>query len=241
MNARELLQAGNLTEAVRALSVEVREAPTDRKRRTFLFELLCFAGEYDRAEKQLDILAQGGPMTELGVLLYRAALSAERTRQELFRKREYPKRDAGAAEPPTVNGRLNGKRFDSLADADPRVGARLEVFAAGSYLWIPFAHLASVEIAPPRRLRDLLWIPAMVRAGPAFKGRELGEVLLPVLAPGSAQHPDDAVRLGRSTVWEEDEGDQLVPVGQKILLVDGEEFPYLEVRTLQFDTSAPPS
>jgi type VI secretion system protein ImpE len=49
MNARELFQAGKLTEAVQALVAEVRDNPTDPKRRTFLFELLCFAGDYDRS------------------------------------------------------------------------------------------------------------------------------------------------------------------------------------------------
>jgi len=52
MTATDLFQAGRLDEAVLALGVELRRDPTDSKRRTFLFELLCFSGEYDRAEKQ---------------------------------------------------------------------------------------------------------------------------------------------------------------------------------------------
>ncbi len=72
-----------------------------------------------------------------------------------------------------------GGRFKSLRDADPDLGARLEVFAAGAYLWIPFEHIASCEMEPPRRLRDTLWRPAMVRTGPSFQGTELGEVLDP--------------------------------------------------------------
>ena len=53
MNPQELYQAGHLNEAIKALSAELRDSPTDSKRRTFLFELLCFAGEYERADKQL--------------------------------------------------------------------------------------------------------------------------------------------------------------------------------------------
>jgi len=75
----------------------------------------------------------------------------------------------------------------------------------------------------------------VVRVGPALKSTELGEVLLPVLSPFAWQHPDDAVRLGRMTVWEEDESGEAVPVGQKMLLVDGEEFPLLDVRQLEFN------
>jgi len=236
-NANQLFHAGRLNEAVQALSVEVRNHPSDTKRRTFLFELLCFAGEYDRAEKQLDVLAEAGPNSEMGALLYRSALQAERTRQDLFQKKEYPK-PPGRATPggESTSGALNGKPFQTITDGDARIGPRLEVFAGGNYLWINFEHLASVQIQPPRRLRDLLWTPAVVRAGPALKDTELGEVLLPVLSPFAWQHSDEAVRLGRVTVWEEDESGTAVPIGQKMLLVDGEEFPLLEIRKLEFES-----
>ncbi len=39
-------------------------------------------------------------------------------------------------------------------------------------------------------------------------------------------------RLGRSTVWEEDGGEP-VPFGMKMLLVDGEDVPILEIRRLE--------
>jgi type VI secretion system protein ImpE len=86
----------------------------------------------------------------------------------------------------------------------------------------------------PKRLRDLLWAPAIVRPAPgATRQYELGEVLIPALAPLSAQHEDREVRLGRVTEWEELPDGEQVPVGQKLLLVDGEEFPLLEVRELE--------
>jgi type VI secretion system protein ImpE len=230
MNATELFRAGKLKEAVQAVSAELRDHPDDAKRRTFLFELLCFAGDFDRAEKHLHLLSEGGPNKEMGALLYRGVLAAERARQETFLKREYP---AQPEQLPPFTGTLNGQPFESLEDADPRIGARIETFAAGTYLWIPLAHIASIEIAPPRRLRDLLWIPAMVRTGPGFKGTELGEVLIPALSPLSWRHADDEVRLGRATVWEESEEGEEIPFGQKLWAVDGEEIPLLEVRSVQ--------
>ena len=84
MTAKQLFQAGQLNEALKALAAEVRDNPTDRQRRTFLFELLCFAGEYDRAEKHLHVLAQGGGNAEMGAVLYFSALHAERTRLQKF-------------------------------------------------------------------------------------------------------------------------------------------------------------
>ena len=230
MTAKELYRAGKLNAAVQALVAELRDNPADTQRRVFLFELLSFAGEYDRAEKHLDVLAQGGPDALTGSLLYRAALAAERSRHDLFAKKDYP---GAKAEAPAISGTLNGKPFEAIEDADPRIGPRLEVFAAGQYMWLPLGQMASIEIEAPKRLRDLLWIPALVHTGPAFKGQELGEVLLPVLSPFSFRHADDAVRLGRSTVWEDAEDGDPVPFGMKMLLVDGEDIPILEIRNLE--------
>jgi type VI secretion system protein ImpE len=234
MSPRELFQAGKLNEAVQALGVEVRDNPTDVRRRTFLFELLCFQGEFDRAEKHLNLLADASPDAKLGAMLYFSALHAERTRHQLFERKEYPHAPASGD---ARGGTLDGKPFENLQDADPRVGPRLELFAAGAYLWIPFEHVESIEIQQPKKLRDLLWIPALVRTGPAFQDKELGEVLMPVLAPFSYKRADDSVRLGRATEWDEEEGES-VPFGQRVLLVDGEEVPLLEIRKIEFARAA---
>jgi type VI secretion system protein ImpE len=228
MTAKELYRAGKLNEAIQALNQELRNNPTDVPQRTFLFELLCFAGEFDRAEKQLAVLSEASAEAATGALLYRAALAGERARNDLFEKKDYP---TGAVS--IRPGTLNGKPFEELEDADERVGARLEMMAAGQLMWIPFEHIASVEMRAPKRLRDLLWAPALVQAGPSFRGAALGEVLIPVLTPFSFRHADDAVRLGRATVWEEQADGRVVPFGQKMLLVDGEEIPILEVRRIE--------
>jgi type VI secretion system protein ImpE len=236
MNPQELYRAGRLTDAIKALGAELRDNPTDVRRRTFLFELLCFAGEYERADKQLEILGQAGPESEMGVLLYRSALFAERQRHDLFERGELPPEQDEAGD---RSGVANGKPFACVADADPRTGARLELFAAGNYLLLPLEHVASIQIPPPQRLRDLIWSPAAVRTTPAFKGTELGEVLIPVLAPFSWRHPDEAVRLGRMTVWEKPDGGEFqVPYGQKMWLVDEEEIPFLELRALEFNPAS---
>ena len=60
----------------------------------------------------------------------------------------------------------------------------------------------------------------------------LGEVLLPVLYPFSWKSPRETVWLGRETVWTDDDGVERL-LGQKTLLVDGEEVPLLEVRELE--------
>ncbi len=235
MKARALFREGKLDDAIESLGVDLRGDPMDAQRRTFLFELLCFAGQFDRAEKQLDVLAKSSSEAAMGALLYQSALHAERIRQKMFQEGDYP---GGGPSAEPVNGTLNGDPFELLEDSDPRIGARLEIFAAGQYMWIPFRQLASVQMAEPTRLRDLLWIPAAIRTGSEFRRHELGEVLIPVMSPLSWQDPDDQVRLGRVTQWVELENGAEVPFGQKLLLVDGDEFPILEVRQIEI---TPPS
>jgi type VI secretion system protein ImpE len=235
LSSQDLYRAGKLEEAIQALGAEVRDNPLDARSRTFLFELLCFTGEYDRAEKQLEVLASGGPDADLGAWLYRSALHAERIRQEMFRTDSYPQ---GGAPPEAVSGTLNGEPFQELRDADPRIGARLEVFAAGQYTWIPLECIASIRMEPPQKLRDTLWAPARVQAAAHFKGAELGEVLLPVVAPLSWQDPDPQVRLGRVTEWVDLDGRE-VPIGHKLLLVNGEEVPILAIRELEIASDHP--
>ncbi len=227
--AKQLFDAGKVRETQKELTQYLREHPTDVAQRTFLFELLCFSGDYERAEKQLSVLSQGDSQAEMGAILYYSALHAEKTRHQVIEKQEFSK--SAVLSP---SGKINGQPFQSLRDADPDLGPRLEVFAAGAYLWIPFEHIASVEIEPPRRLRDTLWIPAFVRTGPGFKGTELGEVLLPAIYPFSWKNSDEAVWLGRVTDWAADEQGNEYPSGQKILLLDGEEIPFLEIRSLEF-------
>src|SRR5208282_4720786 len=168
MTPLALYREGRLREAIQALGEELRSNPLDVKRRTFLFELLLFAGEFDRAEKQLEILAGANPGAAMGLLLYRSALHAERTRQAMFANHELPASKHEAIH----GGECNGTAFAEFSDADPRIGPNLEVFIAGSYTWIPIHYLRRLEIEPPANLRDLVWARARVGESADFRLQE---------------------------------------------------------------------
>lgn len=238
MSPDQLVRAGKITEAVQVLAAELRDHPADNRRRTFLFELLCLTGQFDRAEKHLNILAQTSPDSELGGLLYRSALSAERKRQALIQSQQVPTTTSDSKTP--LAGTLNGKPFTSIEDLDPRIGPRLEMFVAGEYVWLPFQHIGNIQMQAPKFLRDTLWATAVVQTGPAFKGQEFGEVLIPVLSPFTWQHESDEIKLGRGTDWIQ-QGEQLVPFGQKLLIINDDEIiPILEVRELEFAHASDP-
>ena len=231
MTPLALYREGRLREAIKALGEELRSNPLDARRRTFLFELLLFAGEYDRAEKQLDLLAGANAEAAAGTLLYRSALHAERTRQSMFANGETPPHKEEAVH----NGTWNGNPFSEMSDADPRIGANLEVFLAGSYTWIPIHYLRKLEIQPPANLRDLVWAQARVETSSDFRLQDLGEVLLPVLCPLSSRHAEESVQLGRETAWEPDETHGQVPFGVKMMDVDGTDVPLLEIRSIAWN------
>src|ERR1700688_3823745 len=184
MTAQELFQAGKLKEAIQLLGTELRDRPADVKRRTFLFELLCFSGDYSRAEKHLSLLAGASPDAEIGALMYRSAISAERKREAFFDNQDYLKAEA-AGETKRTPGILNGEPFETIEDADSRIGGRLEIYVGGEYVWLPFEHIGSFTMPPPRKLRDLLWSSASITASAALAGKDFGQVLLPVLYPHS--------------------------------------------------------
>jgi type VI secretion system protein ImpE len=231
MTPLELYRAGELSAAIKALGDELRKNPLDAKRRTFLFELLLFAGEYSRAEKHLDVLSSDGGQSAAGALVYRSAIHAELTREEMFRDGHLPSHPEESSAMPGI---ANSVAFADLRDSDPRIGANLEVFIAGSYTWIPMTYIRRLKIEPPKLLRDLMWARAQIETSAAFRLQDLGEVLIPAICPLSSSHSNELVRLGRESVWEPNEVYGEIPFGPKLMLVDDEEIPLLELRSIEW-------
>ena len=200
LDARTLYQEGKLSEAIAALNAEVRDRPTDVQRRTFLFELLCFAGDYERARKQLDVLARWIPRPRWGSWRSGGVLECEQERREMFDRR-VPSRTSGQGPGPCAAGstvsRSSGWRTRTRASAP-----RLEIFLGGQYSWIPLEHLTPRDRGAPQRLRDLLWCPGHAPGRASLESVDFGGALLiPALTPAAWRDEDDLVRLGRVTRW----------------------------------------
>jgi type VI secretion system protein ImpE len=228
MNATELFKAGRLPEAVEEQVKAVKASPADQGKRLFLFELLAFQGDLERARRQIDAVNYDEMELSVAVLEYRQLLDAEQARRKLFSDGLPPqffgpppehvqlrlealghlreKRPAQAADAlaraaevsPPVKGTLNKKPFDSLRDYDDLFASLLEVMAHGNYYWVPLEQVDGVTMNGPRFPRDLLWIPARLELESSA-----GTVFLPALYPGTHEHSDPQVRLGRSVDWKE--------------------------------------
>jgi type VI secretion system protein ImpE len=198
---------------------------------------------------------------EVSIARYRTLLQAETVRRDVLSGRSRPRipdpvpsyvsvhlnaaRDlqeghAGKAEEllaeaqslrDPVRGRVNGESFEDFRDSDDLIAPFLEAVIEGEYCWVPWESIQLLSIPAPKYLRDLFWAPAHLelRTGVA------GETYLPVLYSGSHLHPDDLVRLGRTTVWRTDCAGLALGAGQRLFDVGDNDRAILEIHELEFD------
>ncbi len=242
MTAQELFQAGRLGDAVQAMTAEVKANPSDVERRYRLFAFVCFAGDLERADRQLDALGAQDAKLEMSARVYRNLLASEMRRRQAFESTDDPmlppgapdhavKRkealaairakdsvaaarllEAAAEASPDLAGTADGRRFSSLRDADELLASVLEVYAGGRYLWLPFEQIRSLTLSAPRHVLDLLWASATLEDVDGTNA----SIHIPALYPGSFASGVDAIRMGRATDWSAGDGVQRGS-GQRIL------------------------
>jgi type VI secretion system protein ImpE len=259
VTANDSFKAGRLQEAIDAQLKAVKADPADHGKRIFLFELLAFAGDLDRAQKHLDLVEYGELELDQAVIGYRKLIEAEQARRRLFKEGAPPRflteapehvhwrldaltclregRPADAMKriekaeetAPVVKGRLNDKPFELLRDYDDVLGTVLEVMARDAYYWVPLELVSSLTMNPPRYPRDLIWAAANLET----KSGEAGDVFLPVVYASSHEHPNDQVKLGRITDWIGGDETPLQGVGARIFRSGDTDVPLLEWRRLE--------
>jgi type VI secretion system protein ImpE len=264
MEAKELIRAGRLSEARTQSIEEVKASPADAGRRTLLFQIHCLCGEWDKAERDLDIIAAMDAKREAGAQVYRNLVSGEKERLDVFRNNLRPsflpgtppyietyyaareklagkKIEEAAAlfsridsQTPVISGTVNGKSFTGLKDTDIYVVRFLEAIAHERYVWVPFEAVRELSVTPPKTLFDLIWAPAVVTT---WKGLTLN-CFLPVLYAESFLHEDDRIKLGRMTDWENLGGPFSKGMGQHVYEIGEDEVALLEVREIIFNPPA---
>jgi type VI secretion system protein ImpE len=261
MTARELLQQGNLTAAIQAATQDVKATPGDTRARIFLFELLAAAGEFERAQKHLDVVAEQAPGMVEGVRSYRGVLAAELARTRMFATGEgAPQRMTLLPLDPepslTALRRLHVGAATEAADLLARAaerrparpgtldGRRFEDFYDADDVLAPFLEVIANGLYG--------WVPFAQIAKLAFEeprflrdllwrsvtvtliGGESSNMFVPVRYPGSERSGDDRLRLGRATDWH-DAGGVVRGVGQHTLVAGDDPCLVLEAREITFD------
>ncbi|MEZ5306135.1 MAG: type VI secretion system accessory protein TagJ [Pyrinomonadaceae bacterium] len=258
--AKIKLDNDDLSGAIEEVLNVVRSNPTDVRARTFLFELSCFDGNWDRAQKQLDVIGQQDVNAMIGSQILKQNVAAEQDRLRVFDEGMIPE----CLMPPPIyvedlllamthlrEGRLEEarKHLDKAEEARPAFSCVVDgvesedfrdyndftscVFEAivkDSYAWIPFEQVSRVKFFEPKSLRDLFWIHAEVE----MINGTVGEMFLPAVYANSFKSDDGAVKLGRVTDWVDAGGDVFVGEGGRLYSAGGEMKSMISIRELEF-------
>jgi type VI secretion system protein ImpE len=261
MDARDLIKAGRLSEARQNLIDAVKSSPADTGKRTLLFQIHALCGEWDKAERDLDLIAAQDAKREIGVQVYRNIVRAEMERSEVFtlgrRASFLPESPPNAelyfalqkkllnneipeaaglfnqvkSQIPHLSGSMNGKKFIGFSDTDSCTAFFLETIIHERYVWIPFAAIRELIITPPKALFDLIWAASRITT---WEGLILN-CFLPVLYVDSYRHTDDRVKLGRMTDWTAMGGSFTKGSGQHVFQIGEDERALLEIQELLFN------
>jgi type VI secretion system protein ImpE len=260
MNASELFKASKLKEAIEAQTQAVKASPTDPGLRLFLFELLAFAGDLDRARRQIEAVTYDDPDQVAMLQRYKKLLDSEAERRKMFDEGIMP---SFFIDPPfhlrmRQDAVMNFLRFHRGTEAQGLLeGARgmlpnLKVLLNNQeYQGFHdcddiFGTILEVMVNGQYYWLPLEQVTCLAMNPPKFP-RDLlwiptrlelsdgrtGEVFLPALYPGSHLHPDDQVKLGRNTDWKTWEDGPVLGIGEKTFLAGEEPIGILEWRTLQ--------
>lgn len=264
MNTNDLFHAGKLREAIAAATDEVRAHPTDPGPRLLLSELLCFTGELERADRQLEAINQSDPKIMPWVIAFRHLIRAGQARQDFFNLGSLPEflhppdevsralleasirlREGATAEAlpflaqaedlrPKVTGECNGKPFQDLRDLDDQTSCIFEVLTTNGRYY--WIPIAEVEeMEFHEPTRPRDLLWRQVHM--IVRGGPDGEVFLPAVYPGAEVEADAQYQLGRLTDWRGGDGSPVRGVGQRTFLVGEDAVPILELKSLSIHHS----
>ncbi len=262
MKSLELFKAGQLDDALQAAIESVKKSPTDITARSNFSELLCFAGDLERADKQLDAMAHVDPQAMVGISMFRHLIRAEQARFDFFAESRVPEfvqqpsdelqlrlaahismrsgdaDDARAklAEAETlrkqVTGTCNGQPFTELRDLDDLLGSVLEVLTSNGKYYW----------VPFDLITSISFDPIEYTRDLLWRPMEIevtgeieGRVYAPAMYYGSSKSDDAKVRVGQATDWDESHDGMAFGLGQKMLLVGDEAQPFLQVSDIRID------
>ena len=247
---KEHLASGNLARAIEEAQQQIRNKPGEAGLRALLIELLCVAGELERADEMLGSLAKHHPDWLAGAANLRQLIRAQHARAAFHQgkladnvvagegedlqallalKLAINEGDIKAAE--EASGRLEQLRVKTdfslgefegdIRDCDDSLCGFLEALGTdGKFYLWRWSEIEAIDFHPPASPVELVWR----RADVELASGQQGEVFIPLIYEASKT---DQEHLGRVTDWHEHSPALVTGVGLKQFLV-GEEAAGLE-------------
>lgn len=205
--AKQSIEERRLGQAIRHLSNQLRDDPTNTSARRLLLDCLCVASDFERAKVHLTVLESQSPASPSAAQFLRDLIEAEECRVSVLTGRALPN---FLTEPPVwvqrqlaavresslgsyeaaatlfdeaercrspIPGTVDGEHFTDVCDLDDRLSSVLEFAVMNRYFWIPLDQLRRLETEPPRHLRDMRWLPARIEV---TSGQSFGGVVFPL-------------------------------------------------------------
>lgn len=253
----EALGENALEDAIEQVKSHLKTVPSDKQARNLYIDLLVLAGDYERADAQCNLASTFAPDDLMGFAMLRNQLRAMAARAAWFTDAATPDFPQGPSKLDKAALKLsiahrqgsarkaldaleetrgerpmiwNGKPVSDLRDLDDRIPHALEVImSGGGYLWVDFAKIASVEVEPIARPRDL----AFRRAELQLIDGASAPVLLPAIYHGTPAA--GKLLLGRETEWVDEASGITTGRGQKCFLAGDELVSFHDAVKLEAD------
>jgi len=247
---------------IAAMADELRHMPDSISKRAFYIELLCFNGEFAKAEQQLETLLTMSPDTLLTVATWRQLVQAAQARKDVFTQgrtpevigkptarirtqleillllREQRTNQAAALARALEQQRepcpaiVNGVQVGDVRDLDDLCGGILEVMASNG----KYFWIEFEQIASLELTPPKRTLDLLWRkASLQLKNGSEGEVFIPAIYEHTPADNETA-RLGRKTDWQ-DLGGLICGIGQRMWLIGDQARPISEIRSLSSNHS----
>ena len=264
VSVKQLLTSGKLAEALDEAKQAVKQHPTDVERRIGLFELSCFNGAWDSAQKQLDVIANQEPVMAQGIEVYANVLHAEQERACAIEGELIPKSLSGEMPPRFAQlsqmfGYVHREEYGKAQEVN-QVLQQAHSAGGGTINEKPFEELLDGDdrfslIVEALFHQWYVWIPfsdirritmqspkhlrdlLWIPAEVELWQNDIFPVFLPVLYPNSWKASDGHLRLGQHTRWISPGGDLVLGEGQRMWMVDGEDRSLLSCAQVNFHSS----
>jgi type VI secretion system protein ImpE len=254
--------AGHLEEAIAAAKGAVQSKPQDAEARLLLVEFFCCAGEFERADRQLETLISMHTDMALPCGQMRSLIRSEVARQDFYEAGRTPEFlieppestrerlrgvvlwregdfdaataafESSDAKLPPLMGKINDQPFEAIRDGDDLLGPVLEGLSADGRYFW----------LPFEQIQELSFSTPERPRDLVFRTAELSltsgitaRVFIPVVYAPFPPEDRTELRLGRVTEWDESNSAIVRGLGQRVFLTPDADYGLMEIKTLSFD------